>query len=110
MPRNIGHLMVHSIQIQRSVPVKNDHGGWTKAFVTQSTVQGRFWPVRNKDLMVGMQDQARVTHATIFQPGTDVRIDDRLLFDGRQFDVKVRHIQPSINIYRKVLSEEIQIN
>jgi SPP1 family predicted phage head-tail adaptor len=102
--------MVHSIQIQRSVPVKNDHGGFTQAFVTQATVTGRMWPVRNKDLMVGMQDQARVTHATIFQPGTDVRIDDRLIFEGRQFDVKVRHVQPSINIYRKVLSEEIQIN
>lgn len=102
--------MVHSIEIQRSVPVKNNRGGFTKTFIKQETVRGRMWPVRPQDMMAGMQDQARVTHATIFQPGTDIRIDDRLIFEGRQFDVRVRHIQPSINIYRKVLSEEIQIN
>lgn len=110
MPRNIGHLMVHRIEIKRSVPVKNNRGGFTKTLVSQGFVKGRFWPVRPVDMRVGAQDQARVTHATIFQPGTDVRISDQLVFDGRTFEVRVRQVTPSIDIYRKVLSEEVQIN
>ncbi len=109
MPRNIGHLMVHRIEIKRSEPVKNNRGGFTKTLVSKGIVQGRMWPVRQKDLMAGAQDQARVTHATVFQPGTDVRIADQLVFDGRTFTVRVRQVTPSIDIYRKVLSEEIQI-
>jgi len=110
MPRNIGHLMVHSIQIQRSEPVKNNRGGFSKVFVTKATVPGRVWPLRNMHMMVGAQDQARVTHAMIFQPGTDVRISDRLVFDGRTFEVRIREVTPSIPIYHKVLSEEVQIS
>lgn len=110
MARNIGHLLIHSIDITRSVPVKNNKGGWTKTFTSQKVVLGRVWPVTQRDLVVGGQDQARVTHSVIFQPNTDVKIDDKLLFDGRTFDVKVREITPSIPIYHKVLVEEIQIN
>ncbi len=110
MARNIGHLLIHSIDITRSVPVKTGRGGFTKTFVSQKKVLGRVWPVTQKDLMVGQQDQARVTHAIIFQPGVDIKIDDRLVFDGRTFDVRIREITPSIPIYHKVLAEEIQVN
>jgi len=110
MPRNIGHLLVHSVDITRSTRVKNNRGGWTKTQVSQGKVRGRVWPINQKDLMVGQQDQARVTHSVIFKPGTDVKIADELLFDGRKFVVRVREITPSIPIYHKVLAEEIQIN
>ena len=110
MPRNIGHLLVHTIDITRSTRVKTGRGGWTKTQASQGVVNGRVWPVRHKDMMVGAQDQARVTHAVLFQPGTDVRIADELLFDSRKFVVRVREVTPSIPIYHKVLAEEIQIN
>ena len=102
--------MVHSIDITRSTRVKNNRGGWTKTQASQGVVIGRMWPVTQKDLTAVGQSQAKVTHAVIFQPGTDVRIDDELLRDGRKFIVRVRQVTPSIEIYHKVLAEEIQIN
>lgn len=110
MPRNIGHLLIHSIDITRSGTVPNGKGGFTKTQVSQGVVRGRVWPVNQKDLMMVGQEQARVTHSVIFQPGTDVKIADELLFEGRKFVVRVRNITPSIPIYKKVLAEEIQIN
>ena len=110
MSRNIGHLLIHSVDITRSTRVKNNRGGFTKTQKSVKVVRGRVWPVNQKDMAVGAQDQARVTHSVIFQPGTDVRISDELLFDGRKFVVRVREITPSIAIYHKVLAEEIQIN
>lgn len=110
MPRNIGHLLIHSIDITRSTRVKNNRGGFTKTQTSVGKVKGRVWPVTQKDLLMVGQEQARVTHSIIFQPGTDVKIADELLFDGRKFAVRVRNITPSIPIYRKVLAEEIQIN
>lgn len=110
MSRNIGHLLIHSVDITRATRVKNNRGGFTKTQTSQGKVKGRVWPVTQKDLMMVGQEQARVTHSVIFQPGTDVRIADELLFDNRKFVVRVRNITPSIPIYRKVLAEEIQIN
>ncbi len=110
MSRNIGHLLVHTVDITRATRVKTGSGGWTKTQVSQGKVKGRMWPVTHKDMMMLGQSQAKVTHAVIFQPGTDVRTDDELLRDGRKFIVRVRQITPSIEIYRKVLAEEIQIN
>ncbi len=110
MPRNIGHLLIHTVDITRSTRTDNGRGGWTKTQVSQGKVNGRVWPVNQKDLVVAAQDQARVTHSVIFRPGVDVRIADELLFEGRKFVVRVRNITPSIPIYHKVLAEEIQIN
>lgn len=110
MPRNIGHLLVHKIDITRSTRVKTGRGGWTKTQVSQGIVNGRMWPVTQRDMMMIGQSQAKVTHAVIFQPGTDVRMDDELLRDGRKFIVRVRQITSSIEIYHKVLAEEIQID
>lgn len=109
MSRNIGHLLIHSIDIQRSTPIDDGQGGSKQVFQSVGVVKGRVWPANSKDMMVAGQNQSRVTHAVIFNPGTDVRIDDQLVFDSRLFDVKVREITPSIPIYHKVLAEEIQI-
>lgn len=110
MPRNIGHLLIHSVDITRSTTTPNGRGGFTKTQTSIKVVRGRVWPVNQKDLVMLGQSQAKVTHSVIFQPGTDVRTDDELLFDSRKFIVRVREITPSIPIYHKVLAEEIQIN
>ncbi len=109
MPRNIGHLLVHSIDIQRSTPVDDGQGGFKDAFISVKKLNGRVWPASSRDMMLAGQNQSRVTHAVIFPTDTDVRIDDQLIFDSRTFTVKVREITPSIPIYHKVLAEEIQI-
>ena len=110
MPRNIGHLLVHRIDITRSTRVSTGRGGFTKTQTSQGVVQGRVWPVRSKDLVMVGQEQARVTHAILFPKDTVVRVGDELLFDNRKFVVRIPEITPSIPIYHKVLAEEIQIN
>ncbi len=108
MPRNIGHLLVHSIQIQRPSRVADGQGGFTETLATAATVLGRVWPASKLDRELAGQNEATVTHAVIFPTGTDVRIDDTLVFDSRTFTVKVREITPSVAVYHKALAEEIQ--
>lgn len=108
MMRSIGNLLIHQVDIQRSTSVDNGHGGFDEVYVSQAIVQARVNPVTAKDLSVLGKEESRVSHAVYFSPGTDVEIGDELVFDGRRFNVRVRQIQPSINIYRKVMVEEIQ--
>ena len=108
MPRNIGHLLVHSIEIKRPSRVPDGQGGFTETLATAATVLGRIWPASKMDRELAGQTEATVTHAVIFPTGTDVRIEDTLVFDSRTFTVKVREITPSIPIYHKTLPEEIQ--
>lgn len=107
---NIGHLLIHQVDIQRSSPVDNGHGGFEEVYTSQAIVQARVNPVTAKDLAVLGKEESRVSHAVYFGPDTDVKIGDELVFDGRRFNVRVKQIQPSINIYRKVMVEEIQEN
>lgn len=106
--RSIGNLLIHQVDIQRSESVDNGHGGFEEVYVSQGVVQARVNPVTAKDLAVVGKEEARVTHAVYFEPKQDVRIGDELQFDGRRFNVRVKNLEPSIPIYRKVLAEEVQ--
>lgn len=108
MTRSIGHLLIHSVTVQRSTSVDNGHGGFEEVYATVSTVSGRVNPVTSKDLASLGKEESRVTHAIYFQPKEDVRIGDKILFDGREFFLRVKNIEPSIPIYRKIMAEEIQ--
>lgn len=108
MPRSIGHLLIHSVDIQRSVPVDNGHGGFDQVLVSQAIVRGRVNPVTAKDLAVLGKEESRVTHGIYLDPNADIRIGDVVVFDGRTFHVRVKQIQPSIPIYHKIMVEEIQ--
>ena len=105
---NIGHLLIHQVDIQRSEPVDNGHGGFDEVYTSQAIVQARVNPVTAKDLSVLGKEESRVSHSVYFEPNADIRIGDELVFDGRRFNVRVKQIEPSIPIYRKVMVEEIQ--
>ena len=108
MTRSIGHLLIHALTIQRSTSVDNGHGGFEEVYQDVSTVSGRVNPVTSKDLASLGKEESRVTHAIYFQPKEDVRIGDKVRFDGREFFLRVKNIEPSIPIYRKIMAEEIQ--
>lgn len=105
---SIGHLFIHRIDVQRSTPVDNGHGGFDEVFSSQGVVDGRVNPVTAKDLAVIGKEESRVTHAIYLDPATDIRIGDKLLFEGRTFELRVKRMEPSIPIYKKVMVEEIQ--
>lgn len=108
MTRSIGHLLIHTVDIQRSTSVDNGHGGFDEVFKSIGIVAGRVSPASAKDLAVVGKEESRVTHAVYLQPTQDVSIGDKILFEGRTFHVRVKRIQPSIPIYRKIMAEEIQ--
>ena len=108
MGPSIGHLLIHTVDIQRSSSVDNGHGGFDEVFASVAIVSGRINPATAKDLASVGKEESRVTHAIYLAPKQDVRIGDKVLFDGRTFFVRVKNIEPSIPIYRKVMAEEIQ--
>jgi hypothetical protein len=106
--RSIGHLLIHRVDVLRSTPVDNGHGGFDEVFSSQGVVDGRVNPVTAKDLALVGKDESRVTHSIYLAPATDIRIGDKLLFEGRTFELRVKRIEPSVPIYHKVMVEEIQ--
>jgi hypothetical protein len=106
--RNISHLFTHTTTLRRNVPTSDGHGGYKEALTTVETLQGRLWPATERDMQLAGQNEARVTHAWVAPPYTDVRVDDVLVINGRTFQVRVPHLEPSVNIYRKCLVEEVQ--
>ena len=107
-PQSIGHLLIHSVDVQRSASVDNGHGGFDEVYQSVAVVIGRVNPVTAKDLASLGKEESRVSHAIYFDPSVDVRIGDKVIFSGRTFHVRVKRVEPSIPIYRKVMAEEIQ--
>lgn len=108
MTRSIGHLLIHSVDVQRSTPVDNGHGGFDEVYKSVFITRGRVYPVKARDLAIAGKEESRVTHVIYFQPKIDVRIGDEMVFDGRRFRLRVKNITPSIAIYQKTMVEEIQ--
>lgn len=106
--RNISRLFIHALSHQRSTSVADDKGGFTDGFAEIEALQGRINPARQSEIQFAGQNRAKATHVVYLPPGTDARIDDRFIFEGRTFEVTVPNIRPSVNIYRKALALEIQ--
>lgn len=107
---DIAHLLIHSIIIKRvgANRVSDGEGGWIETEATVDTVDGRIVPATQKDLMLAGQYRAEVTHSCYFLPDENVKVGDTLVFDGREFVVRVPNITPSIPIYQKVMCLEVQ--
>lgn len=107
---NIDHLLVHSILIKRvgSNRVSDGEGGFIETETNVKTTKGRMVPASQKDLMLAGQYRAEVTHSCYLSPGEDVKVEDVLEFEGRDFVVRVPNITPSVPIYQKVMCLEVQ--
>lgn len=108
MMRSIGHLLIHRVDVLRSTPVDNGHGGFDEVFTSQGVVDGRVNPITAKDLASLGKEESRVTHSIYLDPAADISIGDKIIFESRTFHVRVKRIEPSIPIYRKIMVEEIQ--
>lgn len=105
---DISHLFIHAISLQRSTPVADGKGGQAHAYAEVEALLGRINPATQRDIQFAGQNRAEATHAAYLPSGTDVRIDDRLVFDSRLFRVTVANTTPSEPIYKKALALEIQ--
>jgi hypothetical protein len=108
VPGQINHLLIHTLTQQRKAKVPMGKGVFRDELQTIDTVTGRVNPANSKEAMIGEQHKARVTHAIYLQTGAIAKVNDEFLFNGRRFRVTVPMIIPSVDIYTKVLTEEIQ--
>lgn len=104
----ISHLFIHDLVVKRLSPVTDGQGGVGEALTTVFTIEGRVWPVTQMDLVVAAQSQAQVSWAVVMEPGTEVKVGDVIEWDGRSLEVRVGPLRASVNIYTKVLAEEVQ--
>jgi SPP1 family predicted phage head-tail adaptor len=72
-------LMNRTVTIKRKSRTKDGQGGFTFAWATSSTVQGRIRPAKSGERVVAGREQAQITHVAYFDPGTDVQFGDQLV-------------------------------
>lgn len=102
------HLFIHSLELFRDVPESDGKGGWTEKLQSQVKVRGRVWPAAGRDLIVAGQAQAQVTHAVVFPYGTDVKVGDVWQHGGKQYEVVIADLSPSVKAFGKCLAKEVQ--
>jgi len=107
---SIESLMEHPLTIKRVVAVSNGKGGFTNSLQAIATIQGRAWPMKQSDWNQAGRHEARLTHAIIFPPGTDIRVEDWVEYGGVDYEVHIGPYTPSKPIYTKVFAERLQPN
>jgi len=104
----VNHLLIHTLEHQRKVRVSQGKGVFKDVPTTIGTVIGRVNPASSKEVLIGEQHQAKVSHAIYLETGADSVVNDEYIFNGRRFRVTVAKLIPSVDIYTKVLAEEVQ--
>lgn len=104
----IGHLLKDSLVWKRATRTADGAGGHTQSFTAVATVRGRVSQASQRDLDIAGKSRAEVTHAIYLPAGTAVKVADRFVWSSRTFEVKVPNITPSVAVYTKALTLEIQ--
>lgn len=104
----ISHLFIHDLVFKRLNPQTDGQGGFGDALTTVETKKGRVWPLSEEDMVVAGKAQAQVTLAVVFEPDEVIKVGEEFEWEGRRLVVRVAPIRPSVNIYTKVLVEEVQ--
>lgn len=84
---NIGSLK-HKITIQRPGRIPDNGGGWTEGYTDYKTIAANVRPMTAKQLIEAEQAQFDVTHRVTIRFRTDITRVDRIVYKGREFDIK----------------------
>jgi len=106
---SIAHLLTHSLVLERKERMSNGKGGFVEDYLPVGSMVGRVNPASNRELEIAHQKQAEVTHYIYLAADSDIKVNDRILFEGRSFRVTIPNADtPSIPIYQKVYVVELQ--
>ena len=115
MPASLDHLLVDRATISRLLETNSGPGRWTKEFVAiATTALFRSFAAGAKEVALGQQLRANVSHVGYVQSGQDVAKDDVIqttlkegvAITGEQFRV-IAVLQPSLTHHQKLLLEFI---
>jgi len=83
----------HRITIQAEVNTRDSIGGVTKTHTDLATRWGGVAPLSGRELMVAQQTASMVTHMITMRAYAGLNANNRLVYDGRYFNiVSVRDI------------------
>ena len=110
---NVSRLMNISVTHQQKSRTADNQGGYSYAFSDAETYKARLsQPSAGVRQLQNMgQDVGEVSHELYISPvptaGT-FRVGDRIVYNSRNFEVKIPNIQPSITVYQKLAVLELQ--
>lgn len=87
MKFRIGKLR-QRIELQSVAETTDGMGGFTEVWSTFATVWADIRPVSTNERFYSQQLQATTTHKVIIRTNDNVTEKDRLIFDGRTFQIK----------------------
>ena len=77
----------NKIEIQRRAKVPDGGGGFTLSWVKVFSTYAEIKPMTGSEGLVGMQLQAQVSHDIIIRYRAGVTAANRVLFEGRPFNI-----------------------
>jgi len=80
-------LLNRLVTVTRRSPVADGQGGSSAPYVTTETLRGRIRPVSTREAIIGARPETDVSHVAYFRPVADIRARDRLVADGRTYEV-----------------------
>ena len=86
-PDAIGRLR-QEIDVQTNSKIADGMGGFTSGWATDQTVWADIQPVRGNEKYFGDKLEDRITHRIYVRYEIDIQTTQRILFEGRIFQVK----------------------
>lgn len=80
--------LIHSAAIYTESKVADGIGGFTRAWVLLDTVKCRFTPKRGKEVLLQERIKNPITHEVIMRYRDDFNHNAKLVYDGREFNIK----------------------
>lgn len=84
-------LLIHTAQVQRMTKTKNSVSGWKEGWSDPGPpFKCRFSSYKPKDFSQLEQEKQKFipTHSVFCLSDTDIRHDDRLIYNGKTYEVK----------------------
>lgn len=96
----------HQIVIQRYTETSNDFGEMVQEWATLSTQRASVNPISGKDIFSGAVLVNETTHKVFMRYVTDIKPNDRVLFDGRIFNITAVINKDEKNVSLELLCKE----
>lgn len=78
----------HRVTVQRQATTQDALGQRTEAWTEHATTWAMINPVSGRDFFTQSGEHADITHKITLRHGVDIRPGDRIVYSGRNFDVR----------------------
>ena len=96
----------HMISIERRAQQQDAAGQVRETWQRVADVWASVRPIGGREFYAASGQRAEISHEIILRHGADIQPQDRILYDGREFDVRVVLNLNEQNRYLKIMSVE----